>query len=304
MQNSLNKPLGGSTFDDGSRTNLREVSLRMKLSAFKAMVRKELIIMLRYPVEFIASFAQVFLIVIILTLAGLMFSPQGVAPQGGEAGSSSGISGVIVYGFMIFLYLSDTLWTIGFNVRREQKQGTLEQLYLSPASKFAALASRVAITLVWTGLLSILSGLIMALLLGSLPFENGWLGLYILILTLLGTFGTGFAFAALTLRIKEAAQTAVNLFQFAFMIFCAPFFPFSALPEPLLYISRAIPLSYGVDAFRSTMMGYPNGFPELASIEVELAIVTIFGIVMPIVGFWLYRLAENQARRKGSLSEY
>ncbi len=281
------------------QTTFQTPTQKMQLSAFMAMVRKEFIIMLRYPVEFVASFAQVFLIVIILTLAGLMFTPQGTDSNG-----SSDVTGLVVYGFMIFIYLSDTLWTIGFNVRREQKQGTLEQLYLSPASKFAALASRVAITLVWTGLLSVASGLIMASLLGSLPFENGWLGLYILIFTLSGTFGTGFAFAAMTLRIKEAAQTAVNLFQFGFMVFCAPFFPFSALPEPLLYISRAIPLSYGVDAFRSTLMGYPNGFPELAPIEVELVIVTIFGVVMPIVGFWLYRLAENQARRKGSLSEY
>lgn len=269
------------------------------MSAFGAMVRKEFIIMLRYPVEFVASFFQVLLIVVILTLAGLMFAPQGVQSEGNTA-----VTGLVVYGFILFIYLSDTLWSIGFNVRREQKQGTLEQLYLSPASKFAALASRVAITLVWTGLLSILAAIMMSLLLGRLPFENVPLGLYLLLMSLSGTFGTGFAFAAVTLRIKEAAQTAVNLLQFGFMVFCAPFFPFSALPEPLLYISRAIPLSYGVDAFRSTLMGYPNGFPELAPIEVELVIVTLFGLCMPLLGFWLYRQAEDQARRKGSLSEY
>ena len=271
----------------------------MAVRTFLAMVRKEFIIMLRYPVEFIASFLQVFLIVIILTLAGLMFAPQGVQSE-----SSSEVTGLIVYGFILFIYLSDTLWSIGFNVRREQKQGTLEQLYMSPASKFAALASRVAITLVWTGLLSILSVVLMSLLLGELPFENGLLGIYILVMSLLGTFGTGFAFAALTLRIKESAQTLVNLVQFGFMVFCAPFFPFSALPEPLLWISRLLPLSYGVDAFRSTLMGYPAGFPELAPIGVELWIVTLFGLLMPLIGFWLYRLAEDQARRRGSLSEY
>lgn len=269
------------------------------LSTFLAMIKKEFIIQLRYPVEFVASFAQVFLIVLVLTLAGLMFAPQGVNSE-----SSSEVTGLVVYGFVIFMYLSDTLWSIGFNVRREQKQGTLEQLYLSPASKFAALASRVALTLFWTGLLSIAAALLMSSLLGELPVKNGPLAVYILIMTLSGTFGTGFAFAALTLRIKEAAQTAVNLLQFGFMIFCAPFFPFSALPEPLLWISKAIPLAYGVDAFRSTLMGYPNGFPELAPIGVELGIVTLFGVAMPLLGFWLYRQAENQARRRGSLSEY
>ena len=269
------------------------------LSTFAAMVKKEFIIQLRYPVEFVASFDQIFLIVLVLTLAGLMFAPDGIQSE-----SSSEVTGLVVYGFVIFLYLSDTLWSIGFNVRREQKQGTLEQLYLSPASKFAALASRVTLTLLWTGLLSIAAAILMSSLLGELPINNGPLAVYILLMTLSGTFGTGFAFAAWTLRIKEAAQTAVNLIQFGFMIFCAPFFPFSALPEPLLWIAKAIPLSYGVDAFRSTLMGYPNGFPELAPIGVELGIVTLFGVAMPLLGFWLYRHEENRARRRGSLSEY
>ncbi len=269
------------------------------LSSLIAMVRKEFLVMLRYPVEIVASFIQVFLIIVVLVLAGLMFSPQGVqASDSGETG------GLIAYGFILFVYLADTLWGIGFNVRREQKQGTLEQLYLSPASKFASLAARVVFTLVWTGLLSIVSVILIGGLLGGIPFHNPLLGLYILLMALAGTFGTGFAFAAVTLRIKEAAQTAVNLLQFAFMVFCAPFFPFEALPAPLLFIARLIPLSYGVDAFRSTLMGFPAGFPELAPIEIELVIVTLFGIIMPVLGYWLYRRAEDRARRTGNLAEY
>jgi ABC-type polysaccharide/polyol phosphate export permease len=130
------------------------------------------------------------------------------------------------------------------------------------------------------------------------------LGVYLLVMSLAGTFGVGFAFAALTLRIRETAQTMANLLQFAFIILCATFFPFSALPPLLLRISRLIPLSYGVDAFRSTLMNYPPGFPELAPIEIEVVIVTIFGICMPFLGYYLYRLAENHARRSGSLSAF
>jgi len=48
-------------------------SLAASLSAFWAMVRKELIIMARYPVNFVASFGQVFLIVAVFTLGGSMF---------------------------------------------------------------------------------------------------------------------------------------------------------------------------------------------------------------------------------------
>lgn len=266
-------------------------------TAFWAMVRKELIVLSRYPVQFITSFAQVFVIITVFSLAGTMFSP------GGE-GTSSTTSGVVVYGFVLFIFMSDTLWSIGVNVRREQVQGTLEQLYLSPASKFSTLVSRVANLLIWTGSLSVVAMLGMRSILGAFPAHNTGLGILILLMGLSGTFGVGFAFAALTLRLKETANTLANLLQFAFLVLTANFFPFAALPEPVQWISRAIPLSYAVDAFRSTLMGYPPGFPELAPIEVEIAIVAVFSVVMPLLGYWLYQRAEDHARRTGSLAEF
>jgi ABC-2 type transport system permease protein len=269
-------------------------------STFISMVRKELIIMARYPVEFVASFGQVFLIVAVFTLAGSTFT-RGI---GGNAGSSGDYTGIVIYGFILFLFLSDTLWNIGYNVRREQIQGTLEQLYLSPASKFASLVSRVVNILIWTGLLSLTGMWVMVKILGSLPLHNLGLGLYLFVFSLLGTFGVGFAFAALTLRIKETANTLANFLQFGLLILCANFFPFSALPEPVLYISRLIPLSYCVDAFRSTLMGYPPGFPELAPIGIEIVIVTAFGLLMPILGYLFYRKSEIYARKRGSLTEF
>jgi ABC-type polysaccharide/polyol phosphate export permease len=159
-------------------------------------------------------------------------------------------------------------------------------------------------TLIWTGLLCLAGGALMAAMIGRLPVQNPLQGLYVLALSLAGTFGIGFAFAALTLRIKESAQTLANLLQFIFLILCANFFPFSALPPFLYNLARFIPMAYSVDAFRSALMGFPPGYPELAPFPVEVAIITIFGILMPFVGYALYRRAEVQARRQGSLSAY
>src|SRR6185295_11897121 len=133
--------------------------LRAWLSAWAAMSLKELRIMTRYPVEFVASFGQIFLIITIMILAGLMFAPAEVSANRMSQGS-----GLVMYGFVLFIFFNDTLWSIGYNIRREQKQGTLEQLYLSPASKFASLVSRVTVSLVWSGLLAVLSSLLMGAL--------------------------------------------------------------------------------------------------------------------------------------------
>jgi ABC-2 type transport system permease protein len=265
-------------------------------STFYAMVKKQLIVMTRYPINFVSSFAQVFLIMFMIIVAMSLFSGRGTG--------SVNLGGTIMFGFVLFMFLSDTLWTIGYNIRWEQVQGTIESLYLSPASKFASLVSRVTVSLVWTGLNCVAALVFVTYVGGALPYENTGLAVYILVLSLSGTFGMGFAFAAFTLVARESANLAANALQFVFMGLCAMFFPFSVLPKEVLYISKVIPLSYCVDAFRSTLMGYPDGFPELLPIEAEIVIVTAFGLLMPVIGYGLYKIAEKQARVKGTLGEY
>jgi ABC-type polysaccharide/polyol phosphate export permease len=276
-------------------------TFRQWWSTLLAMTGKELTMMLRYPVEFVASFGQIFLMIAVFTLATLMFARHGASPEGGTDGTL--ISGVMVYGFILFLFLTETLWNIGYKLRSEQKQGTFEQLYLSPASRSASLMSRVLVTLLWTGVMSLAATWMMQALVGRLPFANPSLALLILLLALSGTFGTGFAFAAVTLRLREGAQPLAGFLQFAFMLVCAPFYSFATLPGPVRLLARVIPLAYGVDCFRSTLMGFPPGFPELAPLNTELMVVAAFGLAMPGLGLWLYHREEERARRQGTLAE-
>jgi ABC-2 type transport system permease protein len=266
------------------------------------MVRKQLIVMTRYPVDFVTSFVQIFFMILLFTFATIMFEPRSVSETTGSM--TGGTGAVMMYGFVLFMFASDTLWTIGYNIREEQYQGTLESLYLTPASKFASLVSRVTMIVVWTGLLSIAAVIFVQLFLGRLPFQNVGLGALLLVFALSGMFGIGFAFAAYTLLVKESAQTTANFLEFSIMIICGMFFPFHALPEILQPLSRIIPLSYAVDAFRSTLMGYPAGYPELAPIEIEIGIVIAFGLLMPLIGYRLYQRAERRARITGSLAEF
>jgi hypothetical protein len=76
------------------------------------------------------------------------------------------------------------------------------------------------------------------------------------------------------------------------------------LPEPVQLISRIIPLSYCVDAFRSTLIGLPPGFPELAPIGAELIIVAVYAVAAPILGYALFRAVERRLRQNGRLGQY
>ncbi len=211
----------------------------------------------------------------------------------------------MVYGLIMNLFVTFILWEVGFSIREEQFRGTLESLYLSPASKFWNLISRIFAILLWTAAMCVVAIVLVALVAGGLPVENVGLALAVLGLSILGFLGIGFLFAAITIRLKESAQFLVNFFQFFFIIFCAMFFPFRVLPDIMLdYVGRWIPVSYSVDLFRSLLMGTPAGFPELLPVGQELLIVILFGVITPPVGYLAYKWIEKKARAAGSLGEY
>jgi ABC-2 type transport system permease protein len=205
------------------------------------------------------------------------------------------------YSFILFIFFSTALWDIGNSLREEQHQGTLESLFMSPISYFSTLVSRILSNVLWTSFNVVVAFLFMSTVFGKLPFENAFLGFVVLILSLFVCFGFAFGFAGLALRYKESMNTLTNFLQFFFMIFCAMFFPFSALPEIILYISRLIPLSYCVDLFRSTLIGVS---PELLPYELEFLVVTFFAIVLPILGIIFFRKTVERAKKEGNLAEY
>lgn len=215
------------------------------------------------------------------------------------------LAGVMMYGFLIFIFLSFILWEVGFSLREEQFRGTLESLYLSPANKFSNLVSRMFAIFLWISVIGSAALLVVGTVAGGLPLNNIALGFFVLFLTVSGILGLSFFVAGLTIKIKESAALLVNFLQFFFMIFCAAFFPFSALPPVVVdYISRWIPVSYGIDAFRSVLIGFPKGYPELMPFEIEMVIVILFGALTPLLGYLFYRRSERKARIQGTLSEY
>jgi len=282
---------------------LTRFDVRNRIVCFWDMSKKKIVEFSRYPVAFIALFVQIFLIITMFLYASLAFTAD---PTAGPNDQSRQIGATVVYGFVVGLFLSFTLWEMGFSLREEQTRGTLESLYLSPASKIGSLLARVFAILVWVGTLSVFAVLFVGAVLGGLPVANAGLAIVVLAFSVSGFLGIAFVFAGVTIKLKETAQFLVSFLQFFFMIFSAQFFPFKALREasPLIVdgISRWLPVSYSVDTFRSLLIGQT---PELGpSMEIEILIVVLFGILSPIVGYWAYNRLERGARTQGTLGEY
>lgn len=274
---------------------LSDLGFRQTFYTFLSMSKKTVVEFSRYPVSFVATFAQILMILAMFMLAAIVF-------MGSEAGLSE-LAGIMVYGFILNMFLIFVLWEIGFSIREEQYRGTLESLYLSPANKFTNLISRVFAIGSWIVVMVVVALAIVNYYVGGLPANDVMLALFVLFFSITGILGIGFAVSAIVLRLKESAELLVNVLQFFFMIFCAMFFPFYALPDEVLnWVSRWIPLSYGVDSFRSILVGQT---PELINdVRIEIVIVVLFGILSPLIGYFLYKYNERKARLEGSLSEY
>jgi len=272
-----------------------DLSLKQSFFTFLSMTKKQVIEFSRYPISFVAEFSQVLLIIGMFMFAAIIFIGEGGA-------GLSRIAGIMMYGFVLNMFLIFVLWEIGFSIREEQYRGTLESLYLSPVNKFSNLTSRIFAIVVWTVVMVIIALVVVSHYVGGLPAENVLLALVVLFFSITGILGIGFMAASLILRLKESANLLINVLQFFFMIFCAMFFPFSALPPEILNtVTRWIPLSYGVDLFRSILVGQN---PELLAFGYEIVIVVLFGILSPVVGYLLYKRGERKARLKGTLGEY
>jgi ABC-2 type transport system permease protein len=270
------------------RSPITAKTLNKNWGVLWAMSKKELTLMARYPVNFLSSFIEVLLVITIFSLAGKMFS----TPE--EAGRASGI---IFYGYILFIFIYDTLWTMAINLYEEQTLGQLEALYLTPANKFLHLASKATVLISRHAVAIITSSIILTYTFGKIPIHNIASGVLIFIFSLSATLGLGFIFAALSFFFLNSIHVVASFIQFALVLICAIFFPFKSLPLILISLAKLFPLSYSIDAFRSTMLGYPKGFPELAPIETEIAIIIVSGIFFPMVGFWIFKLSERKIRK-------
>lgn len=275
----------------------------IQLSVALAMTRKNLLVAFRYPVNVTCRVLGVAAIVPAYLLAVSCFMPGGVA---GLTSTSAGrlLVGIVVYGFIIYQFSSDALWMIGFYLRQEQVEGTLEALYVTPANSLVYLFTRLIEPLALSSL-NALMALVVGLGLFHLPVpEHGGLALFALLGAVLGIFGLSFGMAALSLLYFESAQAIAGGVQFALLTGCAMIYPFSALPPGARQLAQVIPLSYAVDLFRSALLCFPAGYPELASVRSELVVVALWGLVTPALGIVSYRWAERRARALGLIGRF
>jgi len=220
----------------------------------------------------------------VVALAGPGFEEQVGMPY-----TSFALSGALVHGFGM-----SALGVFRRAVRREQLQGTFEQLLSSGRSPVAVVALAGGAELALQGIAYV------ALVLGALAVVGGAsvpaaalraAGLYSL-----GMAGLGLASAGVIVVSKEGEPIA-----WAFGILSGALggvcFPQFLLPDWLAGCARFLPTTHALALVRAAL----TGTPDPAGASVSLA---AFALTAVILGVVVLRLGLSYARRVGTLSRY
>ena len=285
------------------------MKMQSRFGPLGSAVKKELYVELRYPLNFLAGLSFIFIIGFWFVLSAFAFSnPNSIQ------NTTNTIGAYAIWGLVIFLFMSNLIWSVANFVRREQMNGTLEQLYLSSSSPQIVLLGG-AIGQIIVGFIGNIIVVIGFSFFMKIPVHNLLLGFWILTVTLIMFLGLSLLFGAIILRMKRA-QVVLNLIQFVFMFVCGIFFPFSILPPSIQIISKLIPVSYAGDLFRNTLVGTnpelnSNQFVQYIGLGTYLnaywfdfILLHIIAIFSCIFGWILYSKQQDRIRNEEGLSNY
>lgn len=205
-------------------------------------------------------------------------------------------SGFLAVGVLGLLTFGSTIWSSGSAIECERREGTIEALFLSPASRFGVVLGYGLGSFVWLLPTVAVLTLVAALTGARLSLAHPLVPLAALGVLCMGSLCMGIAFSGLFVLTRRANLLA-NFLQLPVWLLAGFMAPRSALPSWLLPLSDAIPASHAIDALRAGAL-HGATFAE-AGPSLLAAIGTSVGFAA--VGVIALRRVEHVAKRSGSL---
>jgi len=180
-----------------------------------------------------------------------------------------------------------TAMFMGISVIWDKEFGFMKEILVAPVSRFTIFIGKMfgdSTAALLQGVIVFVFGFIL-----GIPFDPITLlaALPIMLLITLGLVSVGLIIASFIGSLENfgAIQTFINLPLF---FLSGALFPVSGagVPEWLQVASAFDPLTYGVDALRTVILG--SAWPSLQPLYVNLGVVCIFDVVMIGIGTWAF----------------
>lgn len=273
------------------------MSLGKEWRTFNAVFRRNLRLFTSYSTWLIAT-----IIWPIPLLAMNIYQYLGVASSSSVSTTLSQnygltLSGMIIVGTVVYLLYNRLLWSTGNSLQQERWMGTIDVLFLTPASRLTMLLANGLSSLVegawWIVAIFLLNWFIFGIQLTV----TSWPAVAItLVSTMIALVAVGVFFASFFILSRAADQMASSL-QAPIRFFSGVAFPVAALPQALQFVSLVIPVTFAISALRATLLS-GGGIVDILN---QLLPLYLFTAVFLFVGYFLLRIVEKRAKKDGSL---
>lgn len=248
---------------------------------FFSVVKKHFIELRRYFLNTLMTISGVFILFLLVFMGLRSF----------EAGTET-LKGSII-GFAMWTFAVGAYSEMSWGLLQEARDGTLEQLYLTPSSFRRISGYRVFASFLFQFVLFIVFLIIMMVTTGQYLYLDP--GIIVLVgLTLLSVYGIGYVMGGLSLVFKKV-QAANQILMFMFILFLV--LP-TITDHKIIYF---VPISWGNVLLNKMMV---DGLSLFDLTLVEHAILILNSFAYLVLGLIVFRFMENIAKKRGLLGHY
>src|SRR5690625_1518547 len=282
-----------------TRAQGREPAASARWAVLGAVMRKEWLIHLRYPLNLVMRFVEPLMWMAPVYFLGLSFS------EGGQALGFAGTTGTkdfiayILLGTVVGSYVSAVFWGIGFSLKQEMEQGTLESLWLTPNSRLWLLVGRSTIGVLITGINTVSVMVGAYFLFGFQMGDAIGKALLILVPTVIGLYGFGIAYAGVVLMLRDA-NTLTDIGDYLLGLLSGQDFPLTSLPKALLIAGMTLPMTYAIDLLRTLLLGTE----PLVAVPGAVAIIIGSMVLFILGGRIVLERIDARVRRMGTVATH
>src|SRR5947209_15184717 len=208
--------------------------------------------------------------------------PQALAAFADRAGSSN-IAVFVFVGYAMYNWLSALLWGAGTALRQEQLRGTLEAVFVTPASRLVPLFGPGVGTLLPMALTFASTFVALRFFFGIFPPVGAVIqAAVIVVLGIPALYAIGALFAASVLRFGEVAPV-VQLIRGMFVLACGITFPVAMLPLWAQIGASLLPPTYIVEDVRRVILrgaGLGDVWSDSLTVLALAALTAVLAVVV------------------------
>jgi ABC-type polysaccharide/polyol phosphate export permease len=267
-----------------------------------SVVLREWRVQRRYPISMInlALLTPLYQLALPTLLLGSAFVVGGSATGLAHQTGTTDLAGWIGLGVLAATLLVGAVSSVYNTLEADRLTGVIEHSWASPAPRESYVIGAVFTGTIFAGVSSAILLAFASLVLGA-RFDLLGVAASVPALALMVLANCGYSYfvgaAVLALRRAEALVDVLTMMA---VLFAGATFPLTLLPEPVRWVTYALPETLSLDVIRHLTLGTQPLLP----VPIELAVATVIGLAWFALGRRTFLAAERGVRTTGSLAQY